>query len=100
MVNVPWCHECDKPDGLCRCCGPTPRPLRKNPRKPAKRIGSLQHLQEQLDAAYARERALASERDAANRGRAEWFEKYQALVKALELTLCGQGAREKDTGAQ
>lgn len=19
MVNVPWCHECDNPDGLCKC---------------------------------------------------------------------------------
>ncbi len=19
MVNVPWCHKCDEPDGLCKC---------------------------------------------------------------------------------
>lgn len=24
MVNVPWCHDCDNPDGLCTC---QPEPL-------------------------------------------------------------------------
>lgn len=35
------------------------------------------------EAAEARERALMSERDAANRGRAEWFEKCQAAEAKL-----------------
>lgn len=21
MVNVPWCHECDNPDSICKCAG-------------------------------------------------------------------------------
>lgn len=48
-----------------------------------KRVAAtIRNLQVSLKGACARERALMSERDQANAGRAEWFKKYIEAIQA------------------
>jgi hypothetical protein len=37
MVNVPWCHDCNNPDGLCTC----PETLARQERDLAAKIERL-----------------------------------------------------------